>query len=333
LSNKANLYGLNSNLNDCSLAVIPVPWEVTTSYGSGTSNGPNAILQASPQLDLYTYDNHESIIKDPIFLLEDILNLKNKNDIYKAKAQKIISHLDQQLNLTDELTNELKEVNQACKSMVHSVYEKSIELINSNKKVAVVGGDHSSPLGLIKALSEKHEAYDILHIDAHLDLRNAYQGFTHSHASIMFNVLNLSNPPQNLVSVGIRDYCKEEMDLVQSNDGLTTFTDQTIQTDLLNGQSWLDKVIAITNKIKNPTYISFDIDGMDPKYCPNTGTPVPGGLSFSQVQFLINYIANKNSVIGFDLCEVSPDQSLTNEWDGNVGARILFLLYKSMFKN
>jgi len=333
LQNTPNLYGLDSNLDDCSLVVIPVPWEVTTSYGAGTSMGPAAVLKASPQLDLYTYDQSESINKNSIFLLKGLSNLKSKNDLNKTKAQKVITHLHAHPNLTDDLKKTLQEVNIECDEMVNIVYKKSTELIANDKKVAVLGGDHSSPLGLIKALSEKHKNYDVLHIDAHLDLRNSYQGFKHSHASIMFNVLNLNNPPKNLVSVGIRDYCREEMDLVKNNESLTTFTDENIQTHLLGGSSWQNKVHEIIGNLKNPTYISFDIDGLDPKYCPNTGTPVPGGLTFNQAKYLIEQIANKTNVIGFDLCEVSPDQSPSNEWDGNVGARILFLLYKSIFKN
>lgn len=332
MQSKPGLYGLDSNLDDCSLAIIPVPWEATTSYGAGTSMGPSAILKASPQLDLYTYDQNESVNKNSIFLLDDFSNLKSTNDSNKTKAQKIITHLDTHPNLNDELKKILQEVNSACDEMVNIVYKKSMELLEKNKKVAVLGGDHSSPLGLIKALSEKHKAYDVLHIDAHLDLRNSYQGFKHSHASIMFNVLNLDNPPENLVSVGIRDFCQEEMDLVNSTESLSTFTDENIQNHLFGGSSWQNKVNEIIGKLKNPTYISFDIDGLDPKYCPNTGTPVPGGLTFNQAKHLVEQTSNKTNIIGFDLCEVSPDQSPSNEWDGNVGARILFLLYKSIFK-
>ena len=165
--------------------------------------------------------------------------------------------MGKQLPLNGELENQLKDINLACDEMVNTVYKKSLNLIEKNKKVAVLGGDHSSPLGLIKAISEKHDNYDILHIDAHLDLRDSYQGFKHSHASIMFNVLKLNNPPQKLISVGIRDYCKEEMDLVTSSKHLGTFTDNNIQTYLLEGKSWASKVEEILNQLKHPTYISF----------------------------------------------------------------------------
>ncbi len=331
MSQQIGLFGLNSQLNNSSLAIIPVPWEVTTSYGSGTSKGPQAILQASPQLDLYTYDPNETINAHPIFLCEESIPLAESNKINKLKAQKIIHHLESQPHLTADLKQLLNEVNLACEDMTLYVYKTAKDLISKNKKVAVIGGDHSSPLGLIKALSEKNNNYDVLHIDAHLDLRNTYQGFKQSHASIMYNALQLNNPPQNLVSVGIRDFCKEEMSLVKESKTLTTFTDQEIQSDLFSGLSWLDKTNEIISNFKNPTYISFDIDGLDPKYCPNTGTPVPGGLSFNQASFLVKKLSQKVNIIGFDLCEVSPSQDSSSEWDGNVGSRVLFTLYKSMF--
>ncbi len=327
------LFGYETKWQDCALALVPVPWEVTVSYGAGSSCGPSAILQASPQLDLYTYDKSFSIEKHPIYFCPENPELKEKNNLNKKKAQKIIKYLESHCQLDPENQKLLTDVNQACENMVSFIYNECQAHLAKEKKVAIVGGDHSSPLGLIKALSENYENYDVLHIDAHLDLRKSYQGFKHSHASIMYNVLQLENRPENLVSVGIRDYCQEEMELVESQNGVCSFTDHFIQQQKLSGTPWLKICDQILNQLKNPTYISFDIDGLDPVLCPNTGTPVPGGLNFSEAQFLLEKLSQHQKVIGFDLCEVSPNLQTKDEWDGNVGSRILFLLYKTLFPN
>ena len=323
-----SLFGVNTSYEESSLIIIPVPWEVTTSYGSGASKGPEAILKASPQLDLYTYDKAQQHKKKPLHLLPINEKLKALNSNLKVKAQKIIQQHDLNLKLSNDLLKILDEVNQGCEQMNDYVYETSNKILNDKKIAGVIGGDHSSPYGLIKTLSEQHKEYCVLHIDAHLDLREGYQGFKYSHASIMNNILKLPNPPQDIISVAIRDYCQEELQIVE-NKNLSLFSDEQIQSELLTGSSFKSIIQRVINKIKHPLYISFDIDGLEPRFCPNTGTPVPGGLNFTQALFLLNEVGQTNSVIGFDLCEVAPSKSNDDEWDGNVGSRILFNLYKT----
>lgn len=174
------------------------------------------------------------------------------------------------------------------------------------------------------ALAEKHAEYGILQIDAHADLRNAYEGFTYSHASIMFNALKLPQV-KKLVQVGIRDLCQGEAELVdQSNGRITTFYDYKIKNKLYEGNSWQKQCKKIIAQLPQKVYISFDIDGLDPKLCPATGTPVPGGFEFEEAVYLIKTLVQSGrEIIGFDLCEVAPGDS---EWNGNVGARLLYKL-------
>ena len=196
-------------------------------------------------------------------------------------------------------------------------------VLNQQKTVGLVGGDHSTPLGMMQALSEKFGEFAILQIDAHADLRIAYEGFEHSHASIMYNALKIKEV-QKLVQVGIRDYCEEELNIIENSNGrVKTFFDRDIKYAQYNGDSWDRIVNRIVNELPNQIYLSFDIDGLDPKLCPNTGTPVAGGFETEQVLFLLEKIVKSGrKIIAFDLNEVSP--GVGNDWDANVAARLLY---------
>ena len=197
-----------------------------------------------------------------------------------------------------------------------------MEWMDKGKLVALLGGDHSTPFGMMQALAEKYPAFGILQIDAHADLRIAYEGFTYSHASIMHNALTL--PQVNrLVQVGIRDYCEEEVNVIKANNGrVVTFFDRDLKQQNYSGKTWAQQVDEIVSHLPEHVYISFDIDGLDPKLCPNTGTPVAGGFEFEQAAFLMEAVAKSGrKIIALDLNEVAPGE--TDEWDANVGARML----------
>jgi agmatinase len=145
----------------------------------------------------------------------------------------------------------------------------------------------------------------------------------------MYNVMNDPRKPQKLVQVGIRDFCEEEYNFIQSRSDIKTFFDISLKRRLLKGETWEALCQDIIKELPQNVYISFDIDGLDPAFCPHTGTPVPGGLSVDQVFFLFNEIhASGRKIIAFDLNEVSSGglEDSEAEWDGNVGARILYKL-------
>jgi agmatinase len=217
----------------------------------------------------------------------------------------------------------LAEINTECERMVTSIERRAGEWLDKGKIDGLLGGDHSTPLGFLRALAKRHESFGILHIDAHMDLRMAYEGFTYSHASIMNNALRI---PQisKLVQVGIRDYCEEEVSVVTAEKGrVVVHTDAEIQRASFAGQTWRERCDAIVAALPEKVYVSFDIDGLDPTLCPNTGTPVPGGLSFQQATYLLSKLKERRQIIGFDLVEVAPGQ---DDWNGNVGARLLYHL-------
>lgn len=220
-----------------------------------------------------------------------------------------------------------KEINEASNTLNTEVYEQTKQLLAQNKLVGLVGGDHSTPYGHIKAIAEQYQSIGILQIDAHADLRKAYEGFEHSHASIMYNVLQLPGISK-LVQVGIRDICEDEIELAQQDDRVIMFDDFKLKQNEFNGVNWHQQCEDIVSKLPEKVYISFDIDGLSPDLCPNTGTPVAGGLSFHQAVYLIKTVAKSGkTIVGFDLNEVSPGK---DEWDANVGARMLYKLCNLM---
>ena len=297
----AGIFGAQVSLQDAALVLLPVGWDTTASYQRGTARGPAAMVPASHQLDLFDHDF---------------------GDTYRLGI-----HMFDRLKVPQVFSRSGAEINAASAVLNRGVAQWSMKFLQQEKTVAVLGGDHSCPFGLIKSLDSLGESFGILHIDAHHDLRIAYEGYEHSHASIMYNALTACTKVEKLVSVGIRDYSQEERSFAEANsDRIVTFYDRDIGTALCCGKPFADISTAIIEALPERVYISFDIDGLDPTLCPGTGTPVPGGLSYRQVEHLLAAVVKSGKrVIGFDLCEVAPREG-DGEWNANVGARILYKL-------
>ncbi|KAI9135155.1 agmatinase family protein [Acaryochloris sp. CCMEE 5410] len=322
-----NLFGLPFDFDSAQIIVWGIPWEVTVSYGSGTAQGPAAILRESPQLDLYDFD-HPGGWQQGICLagIPDFIQVKN--DVLKDKAQAVIEYTSQGHAVADSppLMAALTEVNQECRHLNQWIYQQAQTVLAQGKKLVLLGGDHSIPLGYLQALAEQHSEFGILQIDAHSDLRQAYQGFEYSHASIMTNVLKLPQVTK-LVQVGVRDVCAAEVETVTQSQGrIVTYYDPDLKTQLYQGTTWHSLCQEMVAHLPKQVYISFDVDGLDPKLCPHTGTPVPGGLELEAAFHLCRTIVlSGRSLIGCDICEVGD-----GVWDGNVGARILYKLCNLM---
>lgn len=324
----AGLFGLPFSEEEAELIILPVPWDVTVSYGAGTRNGPEAILWGSKQVDLH-YHGIKDAWKMGIAMRQIPMEWQDLNKHYRKKAESVIEALEEGASEDDpEIQLALNEINEQCTELVDYVKSRALRFLDQDKLVAVLGGDHSTPLGLINALAEKHESFGILQIDAHADLRNAYEGFTYSHASIMRNALAQENVTK-LVSVGLRDVCDEEMEFIfNSNKRVVGFFDEHMKGKQFAGETWESICNDIISELPEKVYISFDIDGLEPSLCPSTGTPVPGGLTFEQAVYLIKkVVASGKTIIGFDLCEVAPSET---GWDTNVGARMLYHLCNQM---
>lgn len=325
-----NIFGLPFTLEEAELVIVPVPWEVTVSFRSGTARSPENMLKASLQVDLYDSE-YKNSWKKGIHMLGIDKKLLLKNDYLRKENELYLNFIKtgEKVDNNKFMCKTLKDVNEGCKLMNEWVYEKTINLLNTGKKVGLLGGDHSVSLGFLKALAEKHDSFGILQIDAHCDLRKSYEGLDYSHGSIMYNVLTTIPSVSKLMQLGVRDYCESEWQYIcNSEHKVVTYFEHELKERLYNGQNWNQITAEIVSQLPDKVYISYDIDGLDAKLCPHTGTPVPGGFDMEQLNFIFKKIMESGkTIIGFDLCETGVS---SDGWDENVGSRILFKLSNLM---
>ncbi|CAN5634788.1 agmatinase [soil metagenome] len=249
-----------SSLENSSVLILPVSYEGTVSYGTGTGSGAMAIVDASRNMELYEEETDSEVYKLGIHTLPEF---------------------------TPRESPEL---------MMSDLYSYSKKLLELDKFICMLGGEHSVSAPIIKAHHEKFENLSVLQIDAHADLRDEYDGTPHSHASIMARVVKDLRIPS--VQVGIRSISGEEARSLKSGLPTKIFWAR----DIVGKTDWIDE--AIDSLTKN-VYLTIDIDGLDPSIVPTTGTPEPGGLGWYETLTLIRKLAEKKRVVGMDLVEYS----------------------------
>ncbi|MBI5434985.1 MAG: agmatinase family protein [Planctomycetes bacterium] len=321
----SGLFGLSSKLADAAVHVLPVPFDATASYRKGAWQGPDAIYRASKQVDLFDLATGRPYEAGIAMLDADPRVVKHNREASKL-ADRVIA-AGGVVAGKRELQKALARVNALGSEVNELVYRASKRVLESGKLLALVGGDHSTPFGAIRAALELHPKLGVLHFDAHADLRVAYEGFEWSHASIMENVTRRL-PLRKLVQVGIRDFCEDEHELIRASKGrIVTLFDRDWQNAKLEGRDLKQLVRAHLAELPREVYVSFDVDGLDPTLCPNTGTPVPGGLNWGDAMFWLDELARaKKRVVALDLNEVNPGSAADEEdsWDAMVGARLLY---------
>ncbi|MEM7246730.1 MAG: arginase family protein [Acidobacteriota bacterium] len=315
----SGLFGMDVEPEDAHVVLLPVPWEPTVSEGRGTARGPGAVLKASHQVDLVDPDLPR-LDRVPMVMLPEDADVQDWNADACRLAKPIIAaggaHPEDPSDLdacarVDALTEQMHAWQR----------EEARRYLDADQLVGLVGGDHSTPFGLISELAERHdEGLGILHVDAHCDLREAYEGFAWSHASIFERVLALAPGVTRVVQVGIRDYSPGELAAVDGSMGrVRTFFDAELRSEMFRGTTWDALCHQMIERLPTAVHVSFDIDGLEPSLCPGTGTPVPGGLSWAEARHLLVVLARSGRrIVGFDLCEVG-----SGHWDGKVGACVL----------
>ena len=329
-----NLFGFPVTETEAEIVIIPIPWDATASYGKGTSDGPKAILDASVQLDFY-HPKLENAFETKVFMTAISNEWKEINTKLCIEAIEYIGFLEEGGKLEDntDFQTTVATISEAQNALKENLKNRALDLMKQGKLVGVLGGEHSTPLGLIEAIDAQNKPFGILQIDAHADLRDAYEGFEQSHASIMFNALKNCPNLIKLVQVGIRDIAQSEVDLIKNSNGrISTYFDWTLKEGQFNGETWASQIDAIITDLPENVYISFDIDGLSPELCPNTGTPVAGGFKLEEVTYLLfKLAASGKKLVGFDLNEVAPGKD--DDWDANVGARALWNLVCAVESN
>ncbi len=249
-----------SNFESARVLVFPVAYEGTVSFGTGTEEGAMAIVDASRNMELYDEETDAEVYKIGIHTLEE----------FKPRE-------------TPE-------------EMMNALYERTKEILKSDKFLCMLGGEHSVSAPVIRAHAEKFHNLSILQIDAHADLRDTYDGTPHSHASIMARVVKDLRIPS--VQVGIRSISADEARSL--SEGLPTKIFWA--KDVVGRTDWIDDAV---NSLTENVYLTIDIDGLDPSLVPTTGTPEPGGLGWYDTLALIRRLAERRRVVGMDLVEYS----------------------------
>lgn len=324
----SGIFGLPHGESDATVHIVPVPFDATTSYRKGTARGPEAVFRASKQVDLFdvlTGKPYEA----GITMLPADPRLVALNAEASDLAQPIIDAggVD---DGTREFRDALARVN-AIGAEVNAIVEAACtRAFDAGKLVGVLGGDHATPFGAFAAAAKRWPGLGLVHFDAHADLRVAYEGFVWSHASIMHNAMSRIAGIDRLLQVGLRDLSEPEHDAILASKGrIRAVFDVDWAFARAEGSNLRALVRRSIECLPDRVWVSFDVDGLDPAHCPNTGTPVPGGLSFNEAMLWLDELAKSGrSIVGFDLNEVSPGdtESEHDSWDAVVGARLLYRL-------
>ncbi len=279
-----------SNLERSKIVILPAPYEHTVSYGKGASFGPEEILKASAYVEFYDDEfDRELCFEKGLATLEPLVF----NDL----------------------------VNQDAVNLIENNVSK---LLEGNKFVVTLGGEHTISSAPIFAHFKKFPDMSILHFDAHSDLRDSYEGSKYSHASVMSRVCEFF-PHYRLVQVGIRAQCKEEAEFIKEKN-IKTYYASSIRKKLY-GQNWQKEIV---NNLGNEIYISFDVDYFDPSIIPSTGTPEPDGFLYSETLDVFREIIKaKKKIIGFDVVELSKIDNLSHP--SLTAARLIYKILNFAF--
>lgn len=328
----AGLFGLDHGFDEAELIVTGAPFDATCSFRRGAAGGPAAILEASHQVELYCPVAGEPWKRgihmqalDPAF--------EAWNAEARTLADKVIA-VGGRIAGDPELEAALARVNAISAEVDARIAAQVAGVLDAGKRSLLLGGDHSTALGSIRAHAARHEALGILHLDAHADLRVAFEGFERSHASVLYNALDAQCAPElgpaehitSLVQVGLRDLCPAEVALIDADPRIHAVYDHDWSGARARGKNLLKAIRKAIARLPEHVYVSVDIDGLDPSLCPHTGTPVPGGLQWHETwMWLAELRDSGRTVVGADLVEVAPGEP-GKDLDTVVAARLAWRL-------
>lgn len=289
-----------TNYIKAKIVVLPIPFDKTTTWGKGSDKGPKAMIEASMNMELYDIPTDSEVFLKGIFTAKDI----------KAPTPE---------------------------TMVKKAYEKVKEFLADNKFVVSLGGEHSVSVGPIKAYAEKFKNLSVLHLDAHSDRREEYDGSKLSHACAMARAEEIINPApfkkggrikdvvpsaeevaKSVVSVGIRSMDSSELKNIKKDK---IFYAEEIR----KSKNWIKEA---TNKLSKNVYVTIDLDVFDSSIMPSTGTPEPGGMDWYQVIDLLKKVSQNKNIVGFDVVELMPTANKAPDF---LAAKLIYKLLSYKF--
>lgn len=312
------IFGLGHAPEEARVLAIPVGYDATCSSRHGTEFGPRALLDASCQVDL-----HDFVLGEPwregIAAIPEPEGLRELSLRARAAVDRVREGQVADTAIADDAGRQVWEW----------LEDAVARTLASLRLPLVLGGEHGISSGAFRAAASRHPGLGLLQIDAHADLRRAYEGFETSHASVMRRALEIGSIGR-LVSVGLRDVSREETDVIDSaGSRVVAFSDQAIAAAVLAGRPFAEIADDVVGALPDTVWISFDIDGLDPSLCPGTGTPVPGGLSWREANLILDrLVASGRRIVGADLVEVGPEF-----WDGFVAAKLAYRLAAALVRS
>lgn len=245
-------------------AIVPVAYEGTVTYGRGTKNGPAAITAASREVETFDPESGIDLAEVGIYTLPEV-----------------------------------ETVTTGPEQMVNRVEEVIAAELEQGRTAVMLGGEHSITTGAVRAYKKRYPRLSVLQIDAHLDLRDSYQGSPYSHASVMRRVREVC--PH--VAVGVRNCSAEEKQFIDA-EGVPVFWAK----DILGRVDWYDRCLG---HLSDEVYLTFDLDGLDPSIMPAVGTPEPGGMGWYETLDFLRHVFDKKKIVGADVVELAPISGLS----------------------
>jgi len=264
MSNLAFLDARSLPLKEAEAVVLPIPYEATVTYGGGTREGPEAILSASRQVELWD----------------------EEDDWEPAAAIRLATALP----VLPEASGP--------QAMLDKIRRLVQPWIQQGKLIAALGGEHTITTALVQAAQTRYPDLTVVALDAHADLRDAYDGSKLSHACVLRRVYEMGRP---LTLLGTRSYSQEEFQLLRVAPRLKVYPAR----DLHSPEGW-QRALDHLQGISGPVYLSIDLDALDPGIMPGVGTPEPGGLTYYQALAVMAALARRGPIIGMDLVELAP---------------------------
>ncbi|MBI5634378.1 MAG: agmatinase [Nitrospirae bacterium] len=263
-----------------SAVILPIPFDKTSTWQKGADKGPSAIIEASRYLELYDIETGSEVFKKGIFTARPI-NAATSSSLIKKTDAAVSQYLD------------------------------------DNKFVVSLGGDHSVSIGVIKAYANHFKDLSILHLDAHGDSRDSYEGSRYNHACVIARAREYT---KNIVSAGIRSIDVSERPGMAKKKVFFAH-------EIHGSDKWMAKAVQ---QLGNTVYITIDVDVFDPGIMPSTGTPEPGGLGWYQVMRLLSAVAKSKRIVGFDIVELCPSKDKAPDF---LAAKLIYTLLSYIYKN
>jgi agmatinase len=273
--------GLSKNEADyarASVVILPVPFDKTSTWLKGADKGPTAIIEASRYLELYDIETESEVFSKGIF---------TANPVHSTSSSVLIQKTDSAVS----------------------------KYLKDNMLVVTLGGEHSISIGAIKSYARHYKSLSVLHLDAHADSRDSYEGSRYNHACVIARVREYTG---NIVSVGIRSMDVSERSSVDRKK-------MFFAHEIYDSDKWINKAVG---QLTDMVYITIDLDVFDPGIMPSTGTPEPGGLGWYQVLKLLSSVAKSKRIVGFDVVELCPSNSKAPDF---LAAKLIYTLLSYIY--